>query len=405
MKLNIAIIGSGTSGAAAALFLHKEGHHVTIFERELKPGPVGAGIMLQPTGLKMLSELGIAHKAEELGTKIHGMFGENGDKTVLDLNFKNRFNLTGLGIHRGALFGILYQALKDEKIEIVLDAEVRHIKDLANKKAIVDKRKRLFDGFDLVIVANGSSSALRANLEVEQIAIDEQQEWGALWTKIPCPNDFFEGKIQQFYEGRQKLLGLMPIGKSSKDSEEFVNFFWSIRIDRVEELRKKGIVAFREEAKELIPEKYHFLIDKIELEKMVVAPYYDVVLKPSYKNKVIFIGDAAHAMSPQLSQGTSFALLDAKILATILTNNGFNMETSFRKYHKIRSKQVYFYQNVSRIVTPMFQSDIKKTWFRDHIFYMICKNRFTRKMMVSTALGYRESLFKNLEKKYYKINH
>lgn len=405
MKLNIAIIGSGTSGAAAALFLDKEGHHVTIFERELKPGPVGAGIMLQPTGLKMLAELGLAKKAKELGTNIQGMFGKNGNQTVLDLNFKNRFNLTGLGIHRGALFGILYQALKDRNIEIVLDAEVRQIKDLEGKKAIVDKRKRLFDGFDLVIVANGSSSALRANLEIEQIEIDEQQKWGALWTKIPCSNHFFEGKIQQFYDGSQKLLGLMPIGKSSIESEEFVNFFWSIRMDRVEEWKKKGIVSFQKEAKALIPEKYHFLIDKIELEKMVIAPYYDVVLKPSYKNKVIFIGDAAHAMSPQLSQGTSFALLDAKILATVLTKNGFNMETSFKEYHKIRSKQVYFYQNVSRIVTPMFQSDVKNTWFRDKMFYMICKIGFTRSMMVSTALGYRESLFNNLEKKYYRINH
>lgn len=274
MKLNIAIIGSGTSGAGAALFLHKEGHHVTIFERESKPGPVGAGIMLQPTGLKMLSELGISKKAEELGTKIQGMSGKNKNQTVLDLNFKNRFKLTGLGIHRGALFNILYQELKNQNIEIILDAEVRQIKDLDHKKAIVDKQKRLFDGFDLVIVANGSSSALRTNLEVEQIEIDRKQEWGALWTKIPCPNNFFEGRIQQFYDGSQKLLGLMPIGKSSKDSEEFVNFFWSIRIDRVEEWKKKGVVAFHKEAKALIPEKYHFLIDQIELDNMVVAPYY-----------------------------------------------------------------------------------------------------------------------------------
>ncbi len=401
MKLKIAIIGSGTAGAGAALFLHKLGHHITVFERESKPGPVGAGIMLQPTGMKMLSELGLADKALELGCKIHGMYGEDNGQVVVDVLFKNKHKLFGLGIHRGALFSLLHQEVIDQGIDIILDAEISKIRDLKGKKAVIDVHKRSYEGFDIVIVANGSSSSLRKNLGIDQV--DQKQPWGALWTKIACDNTRFDGKIQQRYQGSQKLLGLMPIGKYSEDSEEFVNFFWSLKIDQVDIWKKAGIEAFKEEAKALAP-KYEDLINQIKsLDDVVVAPYYDVVLQPAYKDKVIFIGDAAHAMSPQLSQGTSFALLDAKILSTYIDRYPGNIQYAFQKYHRRRSRQVYFYQNVSRFITPMFQSDRTSTWTRDFIFNLVKKVVFFRKVMISVALGYRENFFKKLNKKYYKI--
>lgn len=49
--LDIAIAGCGPCGLAAALLLHRAGHHVTLFERFDTPRPIGSGLMLQPTGL------------------------------------------------------------------------------------------------------------------------------------------------------------------------------------------------------------------------------------------------------------------------------------------------------------------------------------------------------------------
>jgi NADPH-dependent 2,4-dienoyl-CoA reductase/sulfur reductase-like enzyme len=49
--LRVAVIGCGTTGAATALFLSRAGHAVTVLERVPEPGPVGAGIMMQPSGL------------------------------------------------------------------------------------------------------------------------------------------------------------------------------------------------------------------------------------------------------------------------------------------------------------------------------------------------------------------
>ncbi|MBP6841448.1 MAG: NAD(P)-binding protein, partial [Kofleriaceae bacterium] len=55
---SIAVVGAGTAGAAVAVLLARAGHVVTLFERVARPGPVGAGITLQPTGQAVLAELG-----------------------------------------------------------------------------------------------------------------------------------------------------------------------------------------------------------------------------------------------------------------------------------------------------------------------------------------------------------
>jgi 2-polyprenyl-6-methoxyphenol hydroxylase-like FAD-dependent oxidoreductase len=58
-SLRIAIVGSGTAGPAVATFLARDGHDVHLFERAPQKLPVGAGFLLQPTGLAVLNELGI----------------------------------------------------------------------------------------------------------------------------------------------------------------------------------------------------------------------------------------------------------------------------------------------------------------------------------------------------------
>lgn len=123
----IAVIGCGVGGMTAAALLADAGHDVTVYERFAQPQPLGAGLLLQPTGLKVLHRLGVEADALALGARIAGIDGRTrSGRTVLRLAYSDLdARLHGLGIHRGALFGLLFERLKRSRAFGPADA-VRH---------------------------------------------------------------------------------------------------------------------------------------------------------------------------------------------------------------------------------------------------------------------------------------
>ncbi len=88
--LDIAICGCGPTGLSASLLLHRLGHRVRIFERFDTPRPVGSGLILQPTGLAVLSELGLLDRILRLGARIDRLFGRvvPSGRVVLDVRYR-----------------------------------------------------------------------------------------------------------------------------------------------------------------------------------------------------------------------------------------------------------------------------------------------------------------------------
>ena len=78
----IAVIGGGTAGAASALFLARAGHQVTLYERVPEPGAVGAGILLQPSGMRVLQALGLFDQILAHGSRIERLLGTTGKRTI-----------------------------------------------------------------------------------------------------------------------------------------------------------------------------------------------------------------------------------------------------------------------------------------------------------------------------------
>ena len=67
---DIAIIGAGIAGLAAATLLRRAGHRLVVYERFAASRPIGSGLMLQPTGLAALERLGLRGPVEALGARI-----------------------------------------------------------------------------------------------------------------------------------------------------------------------------------------------------------------------------------------------------------------------------------------------------------------------------------------------
>lgn len=109
---HIAIIGYGTAGQAAALLLARDGHRVEVFERAPELGPVGAGFLLQPTGLQVLWDLGLLPGVMAYGRRVNRLYGETPcGRAVMDMRYAGLdARLFGLGMQRGALFSLLADA-------------------------------------------------------------------------------------------------------------------------------------------------------------------------------------------------------------------------------------------------------------------------------------------------------
>src|SRR5688500_3269586 len=125
--LDIAVAGCGIAGLAAALLLHRQGHAVTLYERFEEPRPLGSGLMIQPTGLAVLAELGLAGEIFAHSARIARLYGCHAHgEPVLDARYADLAapGVLGLGIHRASLFGALHDAVLAAGIPVRTGREV-----------------------------------------------------------------------------------------------------------------------------------------------------------------------------------------------------------------------------------------------------------------------------------------
>lgn len=317
-SLDIAIIGCGTAGQASAILLSRGGNAVTIFERAPLLGPLGAGLLLQPTGMAVLARIGVADQIRSLGARIerlHGITAEH--RPVLDIRYADlRPDLHGIGIHRGALFGALQACVQSSGVHILTGHDIRAISD----QSLIDAAGRAHGPFDLIVVADGARCPLRAANGLVQR--DRTYPWGALWFVGEMPATGFDATLSQVYRGTREMIGFLPSGRiTPDDTHATISAFSSVRVRDVAAIRAAGLDQWKARVRKLAPHAQPILEQVRSMDQLIVAEYRDVVLRQLHTGHTIFLGDAAHAMSPQLGQGANLALMDAAALADALASS------------------------------------------------------------------------------------
>jgi len=158
-------------------------------------------------------------------------------------------------------------------------------------------------------------------------------------------------------------------------------------MDRIADFRRTGLEAWKAQILRYEPDAA-FVLDQIEsVEQVLTAGYHDVVMSPWHTQRQVFIGDAAHAMSPQLGQGTNLALMDASALCAALTED-VPHAVALERYSRARQRQIDFYQFASRWLTPLFQSDLQALGpVRNWIMSLACRLPIMREEMLRTMAG------------------
>ena len=390
-KLHIAIVGCGASGMAAALSLSDE-HSVTVFDQFATPQAVGAGLLLQPTGLQCLAQLGLLDTMMAYGAPIKQLHGQLlSGKNVLDLHYSDLgSDVTGLGIHRGALFAVLYQALLKKGIACHSGKAVTRSDITGEKRAIYSFDDKLGE-FDLVVDASGTRSLLHEEILVKR---DREYAYGALWGVVNDPAQRIgQACLQQYYQGGHTMLGVMPIGHSPDNATPQCTFFWSLPLAQLSQWQAQPLTHWHDKVLAIWPEIAPLVTQFQQHEDLAVASYKDVVLKKPHAQRLVYIGDAAHSMSPQMGQGVNLGLMDALQLARSL-QHGESLSAAFADYQEQRRRHWRFYQWASRFMTPLFQSDGRiGPWCRDLSFGYLCKAPFFRRQFILSLAGVKDGLF------------
>ena len=357
MKYDIAIVGAGIGGLAAAAYLAKAGHSVHVFDKFKVPAPVGSGLVVQPVGQNVLGEIEALEGALHLGQQVKAMEGYEVDagRKVLGVDYRDDF---GLAIHRASLFHVLLQAAKQAGAVLVPDAEVSSI-----KAPSIEIKGRQEGPFDLIINASGANSNLGP-------LVSKPLPYGAIWGTVPWPKDtqLETHHLQQRYQRASKMVGILPVGRLPDAEQPIATMFWSLRRDDFAAWQAAPLEDWKNEAEGIWPEMAPFLKSITAHEQMTMATYTHGALLRPVKGRVVHLGDAAHRASPQLGQGANMALLDACALNRALRDPDLDLALSH--YVNARRAHVWLYQFLSASFTPQYQSDNTiLPILRDRIFF------------------------------------
>jgi 2-polyprenyl-6-methoxyphenol hydroxylase-like FAD-dependent oxidoreductase len=390
--LSIAVVGCGSAGPAAALFLARLGHQVEIFERAPWLRPLGAGFLLQPTGMSVLAELGLLDAVLALGAKVRRLVSETRSRRILDLAYEELGpDLFGLGLHRPVLLSAFSAALEAARVPLRLGTNVLDVKE-QGQGAILECEGGRLGPYDLVVVANGARSELRQRISPETPA--PRYPWGALWFIGEDDTGIGGERLYQRVDGSTRMLGILPTGRERRDGPPLCSLFWSVPLARIDEVNLAGLQALKAEMLRLAPQVAPLLEQIRSFDQLTVAMYFDTRMRRWSRGSVVFLGDAAHATSPQLGQGVNLALWDAQTLAGCLRATS-TLAEALALYDHSRQHHLRFYQRMTRWLTPFFQSSFHPFgWMRDIGFPILQSVGPLRREMIRTMAGLKRGIFR-----------
>jgi 2-polyprenyl-6-methoxyphenol hydroxylase-like FAD-dependent oxidoreductase len=293
------IAGAGIAGLTAAAALAQRGWSVRVHERGSDLREIGAGIFMWENALRVLEEIGAYDEATAAGENCESWEIRDERMRMLQRGWMMA-DARLITILRRTLHRSLANCARAAGVEIVTDSEVMG--------ATPDGRLQLASGervsADLVIGADGIGSRVRESLGLTEKVTDLRDGAGRhLVDRLPSDP---VGKSVEYWDGGRRM-GVVPV---SPDSVYI--YLGCPAHDRA----GRQWPMDRESWGRSFPQATD-LIERIPDEARW-QPFADVRCRSWQTGSVVVLGDAAHAMSPNLGQGAGVAMQAGVMLARVL---------------------------------------------------------------------------------------
>ena len=354
MKFNI--IGAGIGGLTLAVALKRKGIPFQVFEQAEEMKAAGAGIILGNNAMQVYEKLDLANELLQKGNRISKLSLTQSDLSPLstiDLSdYEKQTGLANLAIHRGDLQTLLLSKLDGGDLNTnkkLIDLEI-------GEQPILNFQDGSNATSDYVIGADGINSIVRKSItEQNTIRSAKQICWRGL-----AEFRLNEKDKTHFREawGTGCRFGFGQINERQ--------VYWFALLNIKERLSEHEGVEWKNRFKVFTPvvsELIHATPDN----KIHVAEITDLKpIKKWYQNQICLIGDAAHAMTPNMGQGAGQSIEDAYVLANCLEK--YTPEKAFKKYQSLRkTKALQIVNNSWRIGQIAQLENPVGIWLRNQV--------------------------------------
>ena len=341
------IVGAGIGGLTTALFLHRAGIEVEIFERADAVRELGVGINMLPHAVGLLAELGLMDALDAAGIRTRELIYANrfGQIVWRELRgIEGGHAVPQFSIHRGRLLGLIHQAVMDRLGREVIrtGCSLTGFEQDGSKVTafLSETGKALRASGNLLIGADGIHSTVRAKLYPGE----GPPIWNGvmLWRGATRWPTWQDGRTMAIAGGNHAKFIFYPIESDPNDPGMcLTNWAVMARLHEAE-ARKLTLGDWSrpgnlDEVLPFVRDRFH--LDYVDPAKIIRATgafheYPNCDREPLLRwsfGRVTLLGDAAHPMYPVGSNGASQAILDARSLAEHLQTHG-SVEAALSAY-------------------------------------------------------------------------
>jgi len=370
MKSAFTILGGGIAGLTAAIALKAIGIEATVFEAAPAFKPVGAGLVLAANAMKAYQHLGLYDQLTAAGQDISQFtFYDDKGKVITRTSTGGLKNgLANFTVHRAALQKVLLSHLQNGQV-----ITGKRSKDIVT----TNEGYTIFfdDGTEVntkfVIVAEGINSAIR-----KKILPNAQLRFSGYtcWRGITDNTGLNINETSETW-GTKGRFGIVPL------IDNKIYWFACKNAKAADERMKQyGVNELAANFKD-----YHSpIISIIRSTPAEHIIWNDIIdLKPQHHytvGNIVFIGDAAHATTPNMGQGACQAIEDAVILASCINNNTV-IEEAFKTFEQKRLKRTHYIVNQSSLLGKVAQLENESlASFRNLIFRSLPQKFFQKQV-------------------------